>query len=87
MTLPPVHPFSDLFAQLGLPGSQADIALFLRMHRGLADGVRLPKAPFWTPSQAGFLTEALCLDSEWSHVVDQLSKELHSPASAEAASS
>jgi hypothetical protein len=87
MTIPPVHPFSDLFAQLGLPNSQADIALFLRMHGGLADGARLPAAPFWTPSQSSFLKEALSLDSEWSHVVDQLSKELQSPASGEAASS
>lgn len=74
-----MHHFSELFAQLGLPSDPVDIAHFLSAHTALAQGVRLPDAPYWTPSQASFLRESLLQDSDWSGVVDQLSKALQGP--------
>jgi hypothetical protein len=44
----------------------------------MAHGMRLAEAPYWTPSQATFLREALSQDAEWAVVVDQLSKALES---------
>jgi hypothetical protein len=70
------HAFHELFAQLGLPGDPTGIVLFLNEHRPLAGDVALPDAPFWTPSQADFLREALLQDADWAVQVDQLSKAL-----------
>ena len=75
----PTHHISDLFAQLGLPHEPADIAKFIAKHTPLTDGVRLPDAPFWSPTQAAFLRESLAQDSDWAGVVDQLNKALMSP--------
>lgn len=72
----PVHSFSELFAQLGMPNDAHSIAQFLRTHAATAQNVRLPDAPFWTESQAAFLRESLSQDSDWSGLVDQLSKAL-----------
>ncbi len=71
-----IHYFSDLFAQLGLPDDEASIADFLVKHKGMAIGVRLPDAPYWTSAQAQFLRESLMQDSDWASLVDQLSKAL-----------
>ena len=73
-----VH-FSELFAQLGLPSEPVDILHFLTVHNAMADGVRLPDAPYWTLSQASFLRESLSHDSDCSAVVDQLSNALRGP--------
>jgi hypothetical protein len=73
-----VH-FSELFAQLGLPSEPGDIRHFLTVHQAMADGVRLPDAPYWTLSQASFLRESLSYDSDCSDVVDQLSNALQGP--------
>ncbi|QCB48430.1 DUF2789 domain-containing protein [Hydrogenophaga sp. PAMC20947] len=70
------HHFSDLFAQLGLPNDPQGITQFLTQHAPLAGDVRLPDAPFWSPAQAAFLTEALLLDSDWAELADQLSEAL-----------
>lgn len=75
----PSHSFSDLFAQLGLPCEPDDIAAFLAAHAPLADNVKLVEAPFWKPTQAAFLREALQQDSDWAAPVDQLSAALRSP--------
>lgn len=72
----PSHPFHALFAQLGLPSDEPDIAHFLAMNAPLAGNVLLPDAPFWTPAQATFLREALLQDSDWAEVADQLSQSL-----------
>ncbi len=72
----PVHDFSELFAQLGLPNDDRSIAQFLATHASLAQGMRLPDAPFWTTSQATFLHESLSQDSDWAELVDQLGKAL-----------
>lgn len=68
--------FSELFAQLGLPSNPVAIGHFLTVHNSMADGYRLPDAPYWTPSQALFLRESLLQDSDWAVLVDQLSKAL-----------
>jgi hypothetical protein len=74
-----MYHFSDLFAQLGLPSEHFEIVHFLTVHTSMADGFRLPDAPFWTTSQASFLRESLLQDSDWSGLVDQLSKALQGP--------
>jgi hypothetical protein len=76
----PTHHTSELFAQLGLPNDAWSIAQFLSTHAAMAQGVRLPDAPFWTSSQAAFLRESLCQDSDWSGLVDQLGKALQETA-------
>jgi hypothetical protein len=45
----------------------------------MANGYRLPDVPYWNASQAAFLQESLLQDSDWSGVVDQLSKALREP--------
>ena len=74
---PTVHPFSDLFAQLGLPSEPEAVREFIRRHRPLASGVRLHEANLWTPSQAALLRDSLQQDSDWSGVVDRLNAALH----------
>ncbi len=74
-----IHHIDDLFAQLGLPSDDEDIVHFLTIHAFMADGFRLPDAPYWTPSQSSFLRESLLQDSDWSGLVDQLSKALRGP--------
>jgi hypothetical protein len=74
-----VHHFSELFAQLGLPDDAQGIEHFLTAHAAMAENHRLPDTPYWTPSQAAFLRESLSQDSDWSVLVDQLSKALQGP--------
>jgi hypothetical protein len=76
----PTHHSSQLFAQLGLPNDAWSIAQFISTHATLAQGMRLPDAPFWTRSQASFLRESLSQDSDWAVLVDQLSKSLQEAA-------
>ena len=68
----PIHVFSDLFAQLGLPNDAASIEAFIRTHSPLAEAVKLCDAPFWTTAQAAFLREQLANDADWAELVDQL---------------
>lgn len=70
------HPLSDLFAQLGLPNSMAEIDAFVARHAPLPSSVTLVDAPFWTPSQAGFLRESLETDADWAEAVDHLDARL-----------
>lgn len=70
------HPLSDLFAQLGLPNSAAEIDAFVARHAPLASSVALADAPFWTPSQVEFLHEALEADADWAEAVDHLDAQL-----------
>jgi hypothetical protein len=65
--------FSELFAQLGLSDTPADIEKFLTQHRPLAFNIRIQDAAFWTPTQASLLQELLQEDANWAEVVDQLS--------------
>ena len=69
----PMHHFSDLFAQLGLPNDEYAIQRFIASHARLSSDFRIAEAPFWTPAQAAFLREAILQDSDWVEMVDQLS--------------
>lgn len=68
----PVHPFSELFRQLGLPADAESIQRFIRLHAPLAGDVKLADAPFWNAAQASFLRDELREDADWAEVVDQL---------------
>ena len=71
------HHFADLFAQLGLPNSDADMAAFIAKHRPLPNGMALADAPFWKPDQAQFLREQIEEDADWAEKVDALNAALH----------
>jgi hypothetical protein len=74
---PTVHPFSELFAQLGLANDNASIQQFIATHSPLPDDVRLEEAPFWSPAQAQLLREERLDDADWAMVVDRLNVALH----------
>lgn len=65
---------TSLFEQLGLECTPEAIQAFIAAHRFLPGGFDGPiqEAPFWTPSQAELLRQALADDSEWSGLVDRL---------------
>lgn len=70
------HTLKELFSQLGLPDSYAEIEQFIATHRPLANEVALADAPFWSPPQARFLGEELAEDADWAELVDQLNLRL-----------
>lgn len=70
------HTMHNLFSQLGLPAESADIDRFIAAHSPLDDAIKLHAAPFWTPSQASFLCNALQVDADWAGVVDALNHRL-----------
>ena len=72
-----IHPFSELFAQLGLPDDHASIQQVIATHSPLPDDMRLEEAPFWTPAQAQLLREERLDDADWAMVVDRLNVALH----------
>ncbi len=74
---PSVHPFSELFAQLGLPDDNASIQAFIARHSPIPDGMRLEDAPFWSPAQSQLLREERQDDADWAMVVDRLNVALH----------
>ncbi len=71
-----IHTMTNLFAQLGLPNSNDEIAAFIKTHSPLPEAVKLADAPWWTPSQASFLREELAEDADWAEIVDQLNAAL-----------
>ena len=68
----PIHPFSELFAQLGLPSDEAAIRQFIAAHSPLRPDIDVADAPFWTDAQAAFLKEEKLEDADWAELVDQL---------------
>jgi len=72
-----VHPFSELFEQLGLPADEASIRQFIATHGPLPGGMRLEEAPFWTPAQAQLLRDERIEDAAWIETIDQLNLALH----------
>ena len=74
----PIHLFSDLFAQLGLPADEQSIRQFIAAHGSLRTDILLADAPFWTESQAAFLKEEKLEDADWAELVDQLDLALRS---------
>ncbi|QBH00545.1 DUF2789 domain-containing protein [Xanthomonas oryzae] len=76
----PVHPFSELFAQLGLPSDEASICNFIAEHSPLPGDMHLEDAPFWTPAQSQLLREERRDDADWIGTIDQLNIALHATA-------
>lgn len=72
-----LHTLNHLFAQLGLPHSDAEIDRFIQTHSHLAGYISLADAPYWTPAQAAFLREEIVKDADWAEVIDQLNTRLH----------
>ncbi|MCC5882780.1 MAG: DUF2789 domain-containing protein [Halomonas sp.] len=71
-----VHPFSELFEQLGLAADDASIKAFIEQHAPLPPTMAIYEAPFWNRSQAAFLEGALEEDADWAEVVDHLDTSL-----------
>ena len=69
------HDLRNLFRQLGLAAEDAQIDAFVEKHR-LAPDIALINAPFWNPSQAKFLKQAMADDSDWAEAVDELAVRL-----------
>ncbi|WP_163575631.1 DUF2789 domain-containing protein [Halomonas faecis] len=72
----PVHPFTELFQQLGLPADDTSIKAFIERHAPLPKEIPLHEAPFWNDAQSEFLHEALDDDADWAEVVDHLDASL-----------
>jgi hypothetical protein len=72
----PVHHFTELFEQLGLPADEASIRDFIERHAPLPETLQLHEAPFWSESQAAFIFNALEEDADWAEVVDHLDASL-----------
>jgi hypothetical protein len=69
------HSIQSLFAQLGLPNSDAAIDHFVQNNHLPLD-VPLEKAAFWSSGQAQFIREAISEDADWAGVVDYLDVQL-----------
>lgn len=78
----PIHRFSELFAQLGLPADVEAIRSFIELHSPMANSARLEEAPFWSPAQAALLRELIAQDADWAEIADQLNSALHKGAAA-----
>ncbi|WP_104203531.1 DUF2789 domain-containing protein [Billgrantia saliphila] len=72
----PVHPFHELFEQLGLPADETSIKAFIERNAPLPPEMALYQASFWTPAQAEFLYAAVEDDADWAEVVDHLDASL-----------
>ncbi|AMD00109.1 DUF2789 domain-containing protein [Halomonas chromatireducens] len=72
----PVHHFTELFEQLGLPADEASIRSFIEHHAPLPETMQLHEAPFWSESQSAFIFDALEEDADWAEVVDHLDASL-----------
>ncbi|MCD8521335.1 MAG: DUF2789 domain-containing protein [Saccharospirillaceae bacterium] len=76
----PVHNLNALFAQLGLPNSDQNIADFIERHKPVSGKTKLAELDFFTPSQQAFLRESLAQDADWAEVIDTLDSLLrHEP--------
>ena len=65
------HTINTLFAQLGLPDSEAQIDAFIASH-SIVDTTLLQDAPFWAEAHQHFIAESLAVDGDWSEVIDEL---------------
>ncbi|MEN5303300.1 MULTISPECIES: DUF2789 domain-containing protein [unclassified Pseudomonas] len=75
----PIHPFAELFKQLGLPDDAQSIDQFITSHSPLKNETKLVDAPFWTDSQRTFLKESIIEDADWAVPFDQLNEALRRP--------
>ena len=69
------HDINTLFAQLGLPNTEAEIDAFIASH-AISDTTLLQDAPFWDEAQQHFIAESLAVDGDWSEVIDELDSRL-----------
>ncbi len=69
------HTMAALFAQLGLPSSEAAIEHFMQKNH-LPPEISLENAAFWNVGQAQFIREAISEDADWAEVVDHLDAQL-----------
>lgn len=69
------HTMAALFAQLGLPSSEAAIENFMQNNH-LPPEIPLENAAFWNVGQAQFIREAISQDADWAEVVDHLDAQL-----------
>lgn len=76
----PVHHFSELFEQLGLPSDPESIERFIQRNSPLPKEMALADAPCWNEGQAEFLREAVEADADWAEVVDHLDASMHKTA-------
>ncbi len=60
----PLHSFNGLFAQLGLPNSDQNIADFIEQHNPVADHKKLAGLDFFSNSQRAFLHKSLAQDAD-----------------------
>lgn len=74
-----IHTLRDLFRQLGLPDTRADISRFIATHRPLPHHVALAEAGFWRPDQAAFLRDEIAEDADWAEIIDTLDASLRHP--------
>lgn len=70
------HNMNTLFAQLGLPNTDADVDRFIENHQLFTRIIPLSDATFWSVSQASFIRESLAEDSDWSELIDELDTRL-----------
>ncbi|KNX80580.1 hypothetical protein DA83_18025 [Pseudomonas sp. 250J] len=75
----PIHKFSELFKQLGLPDDAKSIDQFITSHSPLKNEIKLVDAPFWTKAQKDFLEESIKEDADWAVPFDQLNEALRRP--------
>ena len=76
----PVHTLNGLFAQLGLPNGDADIANFVEQHKPVSNSKALHQLDIFSAAQKTFLREALSADADWAEVIDTLSSLLRHEA-------
>jgi hypothetical protein len=67
------YSFTELFKQLGLPHNHEALESFLKLRQPFNVATRLEGVSFWSPSQRDFIKEQLCIDADWSELIDQLS--------------
>lgn len=75
----PIHPFADLFKQLGLADDAVSIDQFIASHAPLKNDIKLVDAPFWTAAQREFLKDSINEDADWAVPFDQLNEALRRP--------
>ncbi|HEK1686513.1 TPA: DUF2789 domain-containing protein [Pseudomonas putida] len=75
----PIHPFAELFKQLGLADDAVSIDQFIASHSPLKNEIKLVDAPFWSDAQRAFLKESIIEDADWAVPFDQLNEALRRP--------
>lgn len=59
-----LNTYNNLFAQLGLPASDAETESFIKTYSHLTGYISLADAPYRTPAQAAFLRKEILKDAD-----------------------